>query len=305
MQATLAEQKNLITVILIADSVDQALRNAISSLENQTTPGEYLLAVDAANADAAESLLRKNNLLSTVRIFAHTHGLSYAVDAAAQSARGALVSFLRSNDLFAPTYLETVQKYFTEFNCEMVACDVKSFNEARNLIPAPDGIVDILSKPWLPLALTIRRDRLVDVKFASAAPSIGLARVALFLLQQNCMFRVLRSPLYFHRSEIHDDQLLSSANLGEFMEMHAEAYRENWKEVLLAKDQVIYQLSGDLAPKYERLKQEHEKLEARFNELNEKYEELEAHHARSLSSIKVTGVHLLRAIFSRFSTGKG
>lgn len=300
--------KSKITVIIsvVSPLNDDALRQCLNSVRHQTyTALECIVAAPDTASDRATKLLSQD--LDTRFRLCITDSSNEAglLNAATATASGEYMMVLSSDDLLAPTCLENAMACRHEYNADYVVIDVRAFQDARSIQPAPTGqsaLQDVLASPQAPVALLYRKE--LAGPFNERVAPLHMAAALIKLIAAELQPAHLKSPLYFWRRKRFDSSILQGS-LNHFMDEHVELYRSNWKEILAAKEIQIEALTNDLAANYESLKHENEMLQSKFDQLSEKHQELEEHHARSLSSIKVTGTHLLRAIFSKAGLNRG
>jgi glycosyltransferase involved in cell wall biosynthesis len=296
-----------VTVIISCTQVPAELVETLSSVQHQTVPFECLLSVPASLKAEASRLLKQNGFGAAFRVVeTETRSYGALANIAIEKASGRFIAFLRSTDLLVPDYLQKVLAHCKSFNADAATVGIRTFGEAKVTLEEHIETVDLLASPWLPIALVVRRTLLTvagNQSLSSEMNGLELADLLLRLNRAEARLTHLRNPLYLYRhkteSNPHYDRSLKL-----FMEANADLYKDNWQQILAAKDARIRALSEELAPTFERLKQDHEDLQIKYTNLAEKHEQLEEHHARSLNSIKVTGTHLLRAIFSRFSINR-
>lgn len=291
------------TITVIISSSPQvngeSLRQCLTSVSHQTfVPWECLVAVPESQAEHTRILLAEQGFDSRFKVCtAGSENDAELLNAAAKLAQGEYVLVLGARDLLAPTCLDSALTCRNKYNADYVLIDVRGFQDARTIHAAPAGPVDVLASPGAAIALLYRR--IVTDSFNDRVAPFHLPAALLKIMAAPYQVARLRSPLYFCRVQETDNSILQGS-LERFMDEHSELYSSNWKEIMAAKDSQIQALTNGLAADYEALKHENEMLQSRFDQLSEKHQNLEEHHARSLSSIKVTGTHLLRAIFSRF-----
>ncbi|MBY0550354.1 MAG: hypothetical protein K2W95_23955 [Candidatus Obscuribacterales bacterium] len=292
------------TITVIVSSVPQlngeSLRQCLTSVGHQTFASlECLLSVPQSQAEQTNRLLSEQGFDSRFKLCtaADSENEAILINTALKIAQGDFVLILGANDLLAPTCLDSAITCRNDYNADYVLIDVRAFQDARTIYAAPAGQVDILASPRAAVALLCRRELLGP--FNERVAPFHLQSALVRLMAASHRAARLISPLYLWRLQKTDSSLLQGS-LERFMDEHAEIYSANWKEIMASKDSQIHELTNELAANYEALKHENEMLQSKFDQLSEKHQNLEEHHARSLSSIKVTGIHLLRAIFSRF-----
>lgn len=278
-----------------AKAVEQLVQT-FSSVSLQSV--EWTCIVVADSRDSSEAITAAvAGAGQRARIVFRDDPLQAMTALASAVATGEFVTFLAPGDLMAPEYLKKTMEHARRYNADVVLGDVRVFDRARAVLRAPQSVAQILAFPWFPLAITVRRDVFRKLEPAKVPGGFELADLAVRLLASANRFSSLNEPLYLYRQVSEHPEF--SRSISKFMDAHEKLYQENWQEILSLKDARISALTEELAPKYEQLKQEHEELQDKFANLKTKHEALEEHHAQSLSSVKVTGVHLIRSILSR------
>lgn len=291
------------TITVIVSSSPQlnadSLRQCLTSVSHQTfVSWECLVAVPQNLAEPTKKLMTEQGFDARFKLCsADSNNDADLLNAAANHAQGDYVMVLGADDLLAPTCLDSALTCRNEYNADYVLIDVRAFQNARTIHAAPTGPVSVLASPGAAIALLCRRELLGS--FNERLAPLHLPAALLRIMAAPRQVARLKSPLYFWRVQETDSSTLKGS-LERFMDEHSELYSSNWKEIMAAKDSQIQALTNELAADYEALKHENEMLQSRFDQLSEQHQNLEEHHSRSLSSIKVTGTHLLRAILSRF-----
>lgn len=289
-----------VSVFVSALQLSAELVQCLTSIQNQTFASfECVLCVPQELAETAQKLLQSHRLDSRFAIHSiQTSNETTLLSSALKNSLARFVTFVAAHDLLAPTYLQATLEYRDTFNADYVVSDCRFFNDARTIMKAPARVAEVLAFPWLSRSLLCKREELPRLN--ESLPRFHTADLLLKLMSSaTAKPALLASPLYLARVRRTDFSSLTRS-LNQFMSEHSELYTANWKEVLAEKDRKIFELSNALTAEYETLKTEQEHLQNKHTELTEQHEKLQEHHARSLASIKVTGTHLLRAIFCRF-----
>jgi GT2 family glycosyltransferase len=102
------------SVIVPAYNAEKTIESAIRSVQAQTTPSFEVIAIDDGSTDATAAVLERiaADHPRIKAISQRNAGPSAARNAAIDRAAGAYLTFLDSDDLLMPTYLETVEASF-------------------------------------------------------------------------------------------------------------------------------------------------------------------------------------------------
>jgi glycosyltransferase involved in cell wall biosynthesis len=159
-----------ITVIIPTYNRWPMLGEAIESVLGQTYPGFELIVVDDGSTD--ETVARLNKYRSRLRLISQGRrkGVSAARNVGAGEARGSLLAFLDSDDLWRPTKL-AFQADFMELHPEIAVCQTEEIwirngvrVNARAIHRKPDGDIFLPSLDLClvsPSAVMMRRDLFV------------------------------------------------------------------------------------------------------------------------------------------------
>jgi glycosyltransferase involved in cell wall biosynthesis len=159
-----------ITVIIPTYNRWPMLGEAIESVLGQTYPGFELIVVDDGSTD--ETVARLNKYRSRLRLISQgrRRGVSAARNVGAGEARGSLLAFLDSDDLWRPTKL-AFQADFMELHPEIAVCQTEEIwirngvrVNARAIHRKPDGDIFLPSLDLClvsPSAVMMRRDLFV------------------------------------------------------------------------------------------------------------------------------------------------
>jgi glycosyltransferase involved in cell wall biosynthesis len=159
-----------VTVIIPTYNRWPMLGEAIESVLGQTYPGFELIVVDDGSTD--ETVARLNKYRSRLRLISQGRrkGVSAARNVGAGEARGSLLAFLDSDDLWRPTKL-AFQADFMELHPEIAVCQTEEIwirngvrVNARAIHRKPDGDIFLPSLDLClvsPSAVMMRRDLFV------------------------------------------------------------------------------------------------------------------------------------------------
>lgn len=119
----------LVSIIVPVYNTEEYLRQCIESVLAQTYSDWELILIDDGSRDASGQICDIATR-STSRIkVVHTknHGLSAARNTGLDKARGEYITFLDSDDILHPLFLELMMNKIMRYKAEIVACEIKKF----------------------------------------------------------------------------------------------------------------------------------------------------------------------------------
>lgn len=119
----------MITIILPFYNCEDYLQEAIDSVFSQTYKDWELILVDDGSTDASGKICEKAARKSSrVKVIHKTNGgISSARNAGLKRMRGNYVTFLDSDDILHPLFLEILYKGAEEYGCDIVCGGMKNF----------------------------------------------------------------------------------------------------------------------------------------------------------------------------------
>ncbi len=120
----------LLSVVIPTRNRAQLVRDAIRCAHAQREGEVEVIVVDDASTDSTAELLDREfgDGIRLLRL-EHRRGPGGARNAGARLARGELVSFLDSDDIWLPGKLDAELELFARFEAEVVVCDSQTFFE--------------------------------------------------------------------------------------------------------------------------------------------------------------------------------
>lgn len=198
----------LVSVVLPTRNSGRFLEAALESVADQTYIHHEIVVVDACSTDNTRDIaLRHEN----VRVVPQkSGGLGGAWNEGIEAARGQLIAFLDSDDLWHPDKLARQVMYLRDHpKIEMVATQVRFFLSPGEMMPAAYQRPGLMSKDhasFLPGNLLVRRRLFDDV--GTFDPSLLIASDMDWfsrLQDHGVATHILPETLYFKR--IHGDNL--------------------------------------------------------------------------------------------------
>lgn len=131
------ENKDLITVVVPVYNVEPFLNACVDSIVNQTCRKLEILLVDDGSTDASGKvcdLWAERDPRIRV-LHKENGGLSDARNAGLREAKGKYISFVDSDDVLAPTFLECLYGAIAENAAEIACCGLKMFADGETFFP--------------------------------------------------------------------------------------------------------------------------------------------------------------------------
>jgi glycosyltransferase involved in cell wall biosynthesis len=145
----------LVSVIIPAFNAEAFIARAIDSILRQTEQDFEIIVSDDGSRDATAAQVARYAHDDRVKYISHANrGASHAKNLAARQARGEYLAFLDSDDLFAPTALETMIRQTRAAHAVWCFVDViKKIGEREELrrtdYPAGDPLLGLLAQDYI------------------------------------------------------------------------------------------------------------------------------------------------------------
>ncbi len=192
-----------ISVVIPAYNSAATISETLDSVKWQTVPADEVLVMDDGSKDATAEIVKRHPVGATL-LKQKNSGVAAARNALCKEAKGDLIAFLDSDDLWHPRYLET-QSWLYREHPDAVALFTGHFNLFEGKVPSWQEILSISDIPvgtWQPLQF-LRSYDLAPGRFACLSHCCVPKRV--FDKLGDEPFRLRRAEdLYFtHRMILH------------------------------------------------------------------------------------------------------
>lgn len=120
----------MISIIVPAYNAEKYIEDCLISLCNQTYTDFELLVVDDGSKDKTKDIIEKYvNLDKRIKPFYNeNHGVSFSRNFALKKAKGDYITFVDSDDIVAPDFLEVLLSELLKYNADMSAIKVIKSN---------------------------------------------------------------------------------------------------------------------------------------------------------------------------------
>jgi glycosyltransferase involved in cell wall biosynthesis len=112
------------------------IRNGVQSAINQTREFDEIIVIDDGSTDQSPQLL-KDHYSSHPKvklIFKENGGQMSCFDAGYLAAKGDIIFFLDSDDLYSENYLEKALSVYKEFDCDFLFCSHRDFDGSKEVV---------------------------------------------------------------------------------------------------------------------------------------------------------------------------
>lgn len=185
-----------ISVIVPVYKVEKYLRDCIDSILAQSFNNFELILIDDGSPDQCglicDEYAGKDNRIKVIH--QENGGLSAARNAGLDIITGNYVTFVDSDDVIAPNYLEVLYRHIVNYNCDISVCTYLSF-ESDAFFNNSNGC---------DLNVTTLTGRDAVIQLYSESPNICVSVTAWGKLYRNVLFKNIRFPL----GKIHEDQFI-------------------------------------------------------------------------------------------------
>jgi len=105
----------IVSVVTVTYNAAKTLRRTLDSVRNQTYPNVEHIVIDAESTDGTRDILRSYDEYLHQWISEPDEGLYDAMNKGIQRAEGELIGMLNGDDVYLPTTIETVVRYYRAF----------------------------------------------------------------------------------------------------------------------------------------------------------------------------------------------
>ena len=120
---------HLISVIIPVYNAEKYLSDCIHSVLEQTYPNFEVICIDDGSTDHSVQILKRFNS-SKIKIFTQANqGVSVARNFGLDQARGDLITFVDSDDVIDPHFLEKLVSIYDSSHSSVIGCRYKIFEK--------------------------------------------------------------------------------------------------------------------------------------------------------------------------------
>jgi len=118
-----------ISVIIPVYNAEKYLHDCVNSILEQTYPHFEIICVDDGSTDNSVSVLKGFNNPKIKIIQQPNQGVSSARNTGVDNARGAFLTFVDSDDLLHPRFLEVLLSVYHTYHSHVIGCKYKTFKD--------------------------------------------------------------------------------------------------------------------------------------------------------------------------------
>lgn len=285
-----------ISTILLYSGYPKFVEPALESLASQTRASDEICIVDVGGSTSVRGVLQSLNRaeIAVLERKFEKEPLADVLSRAMDACSGDFLFFARAHNLLVPTCLEvTAGALDSNSDLAAVLTDVKLFGlEDAILTPS---VPELLAYPERDCYPVVRREALKLVGgFAELNEQILVADVILKLVSAGHAVDFIPQWLVLARYEDapHSPQLhrpSAAFDRGAFLDRFESLFSKHAKEVVLCLEKEHWR-------QFQRFENSSDNVHNVLADVRKKHRELEQLHNEALSSVSVTGSHLLSAL---------
>lgn len=132
-----------LSVVLTVYNMGECLRDCMDSLEAQTYQDFELICIDDGSTDESDQILAQyeGSFESFLVVQQQNQGAAAARNVGIDQARGDYLIMLDSDDIFDPSFLETMMDKAAETKADVVVCRSNEFNHRTRVWHSPTWVV--------------------------------------------------------------------------------------------------------------------------------------------------------------------
>ncbi len=273
-------------VVISCYNLGRTLGDAVASVRRQSRPADELVIVDDGSDDVLTRQVLAGLERDGVRVLrTPNHGVSAARNAGVHATSASLLVILDADDELEPTYLaQAAARLDADPGLGFVSCAMRGFGAADYVWTPPEpDLVGSIARGVVHVSSMMRREVFDAVGgFDESMPAYEELDFWTRVLEAGFRGEVLTEPLLRYRvrpGSMYHDAIRPGEHvrlMGRFYDRHRATVAERWREVLLAKEEVLLEQREH----HRHLEHRRAEVEAAIGEASRQVEELRSELAR-------------------------